>query len=71
MAKGIHLTLEHVLFIPNATVRLLSVSVLCSAHRCVASFDATSCWVQARSGTRMLTGTLTSRRLYAISGGQL
>ena len=71
VAKGIHLTLDHVLFIPAATVRLISVSSLCSAHRCVASFDATSCWVQARSGTRMLSGTLTSRRLYALCGGQL
>jgi hypothetical protein len=71
VAKGIHLTLDHVLFIPNATVRLLSVSAMCAAHRCIVSFDGTSCWVQARSGTRMLTGSLTSRKLYAISGGQL
>jgi hypothetical protein len=71
VAKGIHITLGHVLFIPAATVRLISMSSLCAAHRCVASFDATSCWVQAASGARMLSGTLTSRRLYALSGGQL
>jgi hypothetical protein len=71
VAKGIHLTLEHVLFIPNATMRLLPISAMCAAHRCIVSFDTTSCWVQARSGTCMLTGSLTSCRLYAISGGQL
>jgi len=71
VAKGIHITLDNILFIPTATVRLISVSSLCAAHRCVASFDATSCWVQASSGTRMLSGTLTSRHLYALSGGQL
>jgi hypothetical protein len=71
VAKGIHVTLAHVLFIPAATIRLISVSSLCTAHRCVASFDATSCWVQAASGARILSGTLTSRRLYALSGGQL
>jgi len=71
IAKGIHVTLDHVLFIPAATVRLLSVSALCTAHHCVASFDATSCWVQSHSGTHMLSGTLTSCKLYALSGGQL
>jgi hypothetical protein len=71
VARGIHVTLDNVLFIPTATVRLISVSALCSAHRCIASFDATNCWVQSRNGTRMLSGTLTSRRLYALSGGQL
>jgi hypothetical protein len=37
------------------------VSAICTAHRCVVSFDADSCWVQACNGTRMLTSTLTSR----------
>jgi hypothetical protein len=71
VARGIHINLENVLFIPTATVHLISVSALCSAHRCVASFDAANCWVQSRNGTRMLSGTLTSRQLYALSGGQL
>lgn len=71
MAKGIHITLDHILFILAATVRLISVSSLWTAHRCVASFDTTSCWVQAASGTCMLNGMLTSCRLYALSGGQL
>ncbi|KAG2139774.1 hypothetical protein DEU56DRAFT_912038 [Suillus clintonianus] len=71
VARSIHITLENVLFIPAAMVQLVSVSALCAAHRCVVSFDATNCWVQAHSGTRMLSGTLTSRRLYALSGGQL
>jgi hypothetical protein len=71
VAKGIHLTLDNILFIPSATVCLLSVSALCSAHCCVASFNESSCWVQTHSGTWMLTGILTSHHLYALSGGQL
>jgi hypothetical protein len=71
IARGIHITLNNVLFIPAATVCLISVSALCAAHRCMASFDATNCWVQARSGIHMLSGTLTSRHLYTLSGGQL
>lgn len=71
VSKGTHITLDQVLFIPTATVRLISVSSLCSTHRCIASFDASSCWVTARSGSRMLSGSLTSCRLYALSGGQL
>lgn len=71
VARGIHITLENVLFIPGAMVRLISVSALCEAHHCIASFDATNCWVQSRNGNRMLSGTLTSRCLYALSRGQL
>ncbi|KAG2057264.1 hypothetical protein BDR06DRAFT_1037536 [Suillus hirtellus] len=58
IAKGIHLMLEYVLFSPNATVRLLSVSAMYSAHWCITSFDTTS-WVQAH----MLTRTLASHCL--------
>jgi hypothetical protein len=70
-ARGIHITLDNVLFIPAAMVCLISVSALCAAHRCVALFDATNCWVQAHTSARMLSGTLTSRRLYALSSGLL
>jgi hypothetical protein len=61
VARGIHITLDNVLFIPAAMVRLISVSALCAAHQCVALFDATNCWVQACTGARMLSRTLTSR----------
>jgi hypothetical protein len=71
ITKGIHLTIDNVLFIPTATVRLVSVSAICSAHRCIASFDESSCWIQACNGTHMLTGNLTSPCLYALSGSQL
>jgi hypothetical protein len=71
VARGIHITLDNVLFIPPATVCLISVSALCAAHHCMASKDATNCWVQAQSGTCMLSGTLTSCCLYTLSGGQL
>jgi hypothetical protein len=71
IAKGIHLTLDNVLFIPTATVHLISISAICAAHHCIASFHTTSCWVQGRNDMHMLTGTLTSHCLYALSDGQL
>jgi hypothetical protein len=50
VTRGIHINLENVLFIPTATVHLISVSALCSAHQCVTSFDAANCWVLLRTG---------------------
>lgn len=71
IAKGLHLTLHDVLFVPSATVRLISVSALCAQNRCTAHFDDSTCWVTARNGARILSGVLSSRRLYALTGGQL
>ena len=71
VAKGLHFTLDHVLFVPTANVRLISISAICSAHRCMATFNESECWLTSTNGNRILTGTLTSHRLYAVSGGCL
>ncbi|KAG2118633.1 hypothetical protein DEU56DRAFT_918731 [Suillus clintonianus] len=68
IGRGLHITLHNVLFVPSAAVRLVSVSSLCSAGHYTARFDASSCSVVTTSGARVLTGTLTSRRLYRVSG---
>ena len=71
VAKGLHFTLDHVLFVPTANVHLISVSAICSAHCCMATFNESECWLTSTNGNRILTGTLTSHRLYAVSGGRL
>ena len=50
VAKGIHVTLDNVLFILGATVRLISVLVLTSALKCIAHFADSTCWVTSASG---------------------
>ena len=70
VTKGIHITLDNVLFISGATVCLISVSALTSSLKCVAHFANSDCWVMSASGARILSGTLTARRLYAVSGCQ-
>ena len=42
-----------------------------TSHKCIVHFANSSCWVTSVNGTRILSGTLTACRLYAISGGQL
>ena len=49
IAKGIHVTLDNILFIPGATIRLISVSVLTSALKCVVHFADSTCWVTSTS----------------------
>ena len=71
VAKGIHVTLDNVLSVPAATVHLISVSALMSSLKCVAHFADSTCWVTSANGNRILSGSLTAHRLYAISGRQL
>ena len=71
IAKGLHLILHDVLFIPSATVCLISVSALCAQTRCFVHFDDNTCWVTACNGTHVLNGALSARRLYSLTGGQL
>ena len=71
IAKGIHPMLENVLFIPNTTIQLISISTLTTSHKCVVHFTNSSCWVTSVNRTHILSGTLTAHHLYAISGGQL
>ena len=71
IVKGLHLTLHDVLFIPSATVRLISVSALCAQTRCSLHFDDNTCWVTAHNGMRILNGALSACRLYSLTGGWL
>ena len=71
IAKGIHVTLDNVLFIPGATICLISVSALTLALKCMAHFANSTCWVTYTSGAQILSGILTARRLYVVSGGHL
>jgi hypothetical protein len=43
IAKGLHLTLHDVLFIPTVMVHLISVSTLCAQTQCSVHFDDTTC----------------------------
>ena len=45
IAKGNHIMLKNVLYVPHATVCLISIKSLCASANLVASFDATSCWL--------------------------
>ena len=71
IVKGLHLTLRDVLFIPSATVHLISVSALCAQTRCSVHFDDNTCWVTAHNSTCILNGALSACRLYSLTGGRL
>ena len=68
IARGAHLTLQNVLFIPNATVRLISVSTLARDSHAVAHFDDTSCWLTNKStGAIICRGPLLPKKnLYSL-----
>ena len=69
MGRGAHILLENVLFIPSATVRLISVGALCRSMKFIAHFDEFSCWLTKRNGTRVATGILgKNRALYSLTG---
>jgi GAG-pre-integrase domain len=69
IARGAHIRLENVLFIPNASVRLISISSLCRTSRFMAHFDSTGCWLTKPNGTRVALGMLgKSRSLYSLTG---
>ncbi len=69
LAKGIYLILEDVLYVPNATVRLLSVQALAQSFKVVAHFDDAACWLTKKSiGAVIAQGTLSpSRNLYLLN----
>jgi hypothetical protein len=48
IAKGAHIQLDNVLYIPNATVHLISISSLCRDSQFTAHFDDTSCWLMKK-----------------------
>ncbi|CDO77251.1 hypothetical protein BN946_scf184753.g1 [Trametes cinnabarina] len=69
VGRGKRLTLEHALYVPNATVRLISVRALCDGpHAYRVDFAADGVTVRHRSGALFFTGRRVNRGLYALSG---
>jgi GAG-pre-integrase domain len=68
-AKNTHLWLRNSLFIPNATVRLISVSSLTSDSNAIVHFDQSKCWITNRlTGDAIAEGSLLpDKRLYALT----
>jgi hypothetical protein len=48
-ARGASITLCNVLYIPNATVHLISVGSLAEDSNAIAHFDSSSCWITNKS----------------------
>jgi hypothetical protein len=68
IASSLKLSLTNVLFVPDATIRLLSVSSLNHSGNYVTHFDASSCWVTNHSGATTIRGTLSCNcQLYGVS----
>jgi hypothetical protein len=67
IAKGCKMVLWNALFIPNATVHLLSVLELNRLGDFMTHFNCQSCWVTDRSNTIIAQGELCdSRSLYTL-----
>ena len=67
ISKRAHILLEDVLFIPNASVRLISIGSLCRSHKFVAHFDNTRCWLMKKNGTTVASSSLgDSCALYSL-----
>ena len=68
IARSAHLALQNVLFIPNATVCLISVSTLACDSHAVAHFDNNYCWLTNKSsGVIICRGPLLPKKnLYSL-----
>ena len=65
--SGKQITLNHVLFIPNSTVRLISVFSLNNDRQRACYFDSKSCFIIDSSGYIVISGQAwVSRRLYTL-----
>ena len=69
VARGAYITLQNALYIPNATVRLISVSTLARDNQAVAHFDENSCWITNKSTNAIIArGTLLpNKNLYSLA----
>jgi len=69
IAQGTYITLVNVLFIPNSTVRLISISAITRDSTCDIHFSSNSCWID-NTTTRaiMARGMLVqSKGLYSLN----
>ena len=73
VARSAYIILQNALYIPNTTVRLISVSTLARDNQAIAHFDEKSCWITNKStnatiarGTLLPTKNLYSLALHSI-----
>src|SRR5258708_36888465 len=65
---GHTLKLTNALYIPDSSVRLISILALNRCGDYTTHFDSSGCWVTNKSNTVLVRGTLsTSKRLYVLS----
>ena len=64
-----YIILQNALYIPNATVHLISVSMLTCNNQAVAHFDKNSCWITNKSTSAIIAhGTLLpNKNLYSLA----
>ena len=69
VARGAYIILQNALYIPNATVRLISVSTLARDNQAIAHFDESSCWITNKSTNAIIArGTLLpNKNLYSLA----
>ena len=67
--RGAYIILQNALYIPNATVHLISVSTLAHDNQTVAHFDESSCWITNKSTNAIIArGTLLpNKNLYSLA----
>jgi hypothetical protein len=61
------LVLRHVLYVPSAKLRLISIGVLCADDNCTATFDSQMCKISSKNGNHVASGVRASARgLYIL-----
>jgi transposase InsO family protein len=67
IGRGDHITLHNALYIPEATVRLISVRCLALDSNVTAHFNGLSCWLTNTAGNTIIRGSLSNNKLYSLS----
>ena len=68
IAHSAHINLQNALYIPNATVCLISVSTLTCDNKAVAHFDEDACWITNKSTNAIIVhgNLLPNKKLYSL-----
>src|SRR5882762_1701312 len=72
VAKGLEITLDPALFVPEASVRLISVFILGSGpQKLISHFDGDGCWLTNKSGATVASGKISAmgKHLYTLNMG--
>ena len=67
IAGGHVLKLTDVLYIPESSVRLISILALNRSGSYTTHFDSNGCWVTNKSNTTLVRGSLSGKRLYVLT----